>query len=36
MDNIEQLNRRLSREKTARKQAELILEEKALELYNTN
>jgi PAS domain S-box-containing protein len=36
MDNIEQLNRRLVREKTARKQAELILEEKALELYNAN
>ena len=36
MENIELLNRRLAREKTARKEAESILEEKALELYNTN
>ncbi|MBC3794059.1 PAS domain S-box protein [Spirosoma utsteinense] len=35
-NNIDQLNRRLLREKTARKQAEVILEEKALELYNAN
>lgn len=36
MDDIEQLNRRLVREKTARKQAEVILEIKALALYNAN
>ncbi|GAB3643480.1 PAS domain-containing hybrid sensor histidine kinase/response regulator [Spirosoma arcticum] len=36
MENIDLLNRRLVREKAARKQAELILEKKALELYNAN
>ena len=33
---IEQISRRLAREKTARKQAEVILEEKALELFDAN
>ena len=36
MEDIEQLNRRLAREKAARKQAETILEKKALELYDAN
>ena len=36
MENVELFNRRLAREKAARKQAEFILEEKALELYGVN
>ena len=36
MENIDLLKRRLVREKTARLQAEAILEEKALALYNAN
>ncbi|HLK96671.1 MAG TPA: PAS domain S-box protein, partial [Hymenobacter sp.] len=36
MEDIELLNRRLTREKTARKQAEVILEKKALELFSAN
>ena len=36
MENTELLSRRLTREKTARKQAELILEQKARELYEAN
>jgi PAS domain S-box-containing protein len=36
MVDIELLNRRLTREKTARKQAEVILEKKALELFSAN
>jgi len=36
MDEIELLKRRLEREKIARKQAESILESKALELYEAN
>ncbi|MEN7551369.1 PAS domain S-box protein [Rapidithrix thailandica] len=36
MEVIEQLKRKVERERKARKQAERILEEKALELYKTN
>ncbi|GAB2568783.1 PAS domain-containing hybrid sensor histidine kinase/response regulator [Spirosoma areae] len=36
MEDIALLTRRLKREKEARRQAETILEKKALELYNTN
>ena len=36
MEEIEKLKRRLERERAARKQAELIMEEKALELYEAN
>lgn len=36
MDEIQILKRRLARERNARKQAETILEEKALELFNAN
>lgn len=36
MDDINLLKRRLEREKSARLQAETVLEEKALELYNAN
>lgn len=36
METIEQLKRQLERERLARKHAELILEQKSLELYNTN
>jgi PAS domain S-box-containing protein len=35
-EKIQQLERRVEREKSARKQAEIILEFKSLELYNTN
>ena len=36
MNELERLRRRMAREKAARKEAERILEEKALELFNTN
>lgn len=36
MDDLERLKRRLEREKAARKEAESILENKALELYEAN
>ena len=36
MDELQILKRRLERERNARKQAETILEEKALELFNAN
>ncbi len=36
MNEIEILNRRIERERQARKQAEVILEQKALELFNAN
>lgn len=36
MEDIELLKRRLERERAARKEAELILEEKAMELHKTN
>lgn len=36
MDELQVLKRKLEREKKARKQAEAILEKKALELYHTN
>ncbi|MCA9470724.1 MAG: response regulator [Nitrospirales bacterium] len=36
MRDVEKLERRLAREKAARKQAETLLEEKSLELYHTN
>lgn len=36
MDDIELLKRRLAREQAARRQAEAILEQKALELYDVN
>jgi hypothetical protein len=35
-DEVERLNRRLERERASRKQAERLLEEKSLALYNAN